>query len=464
MIEFYQPYNPETSLEFIPLTRSRKLPNGVNLHYKEAGSPENPCILLLHGLPSSSHYFKDIIPALASSRLNFHVIAPDLPGFGATQTPANFKFTFEKISHTLILFLNSVSIQNFSLFCVGEYGALVGFKLMPFKQDKITSLIIQNGSLFYDTRTNVDLLDLFDIQPKTPMEETSAQSLQPPSILKSCVKSRHNSITPSDSEDAESDLSSLPISRATSHVSFSGVINEYKLDGSNHLSITKTFSPTLASTAVSPTSAPDSKLDSKKPSYLDLTLASDNSPPQTAFYNHSNESFGSNFENEEAIFVPTKEPTMPSLETFKNLYTPYSKKDLISSHPSSLFGDNDYSDTSILDPLTYLLDWTVMTQTNGSMSCQIQSALYLDYLKNRANDRKLSVWLRTTEIPFLVIWGTDDPVSAGNEESICESYRRDVRNCKVEMIPKAGHFAVQIAPRQIIHILQKYFNKSSDDD
>ncbi len=99
--------------------------DGVNLFYREAGAPEQPTLVLLHGFPSSSHVYRNLIPALAD---RFHVIAPDYPGFGNSdaRSPRGFTYTFDRISELVEGLLAKLGVDRFGLF-IQDYGSPVGF-------------------------------------------------------------------------------------------------------------------------------------------------------------------------------------------------------------------------------------------------------------------------------------------------------------------------------------------------
>src|SRR5213079_826540 len=100
---------------------------GLEIFYREAGRPDAPTILLLHGFPSSSHMFRDLIPALADK---YHVVAPDYPGFGysAQPNPREFAYTFDHIAEVMEHFTERVGLARYSLY-VQDYGAPVGYLL-----------------------------------------------------------------------------------------------------------------------------------------------------------------------------------------------------------------------------------------------------------------------------------------------------------------------------------------------
>lgn len=119
---------------------------GVNVFYREAGSPENPALVLLHGYPSSSFMFRDLISALAD---RFHVIAPDYPGFGQSDAPAvaDFAYTFDHLADVTEKFLQALKLTRFSLY-VQDYGGPVGFRIAARHPEWITALIVQNANAY----------------------------------------------------------------------------------------------------------------------------------------------------------------------------------------------------------------------------------------------------------------------------------------------------------------------------
>lgn len=122
------------------------LPNGIRVFYREAGSAANPTILLLHGFPSSSHQYQKLIPILATK---YHVVAPDLPGFGFTEIPETleFKYTFANFATTVGSFLDTLKIEKFAVY-VFDYGAPTGFRLALERPTAVTAIITQNGNAY----------------------------------------------------------------------------------------------------------------------------------------------------------------------------------------------------------------------------------------------------------------------------------------------------------------------------
>lgn len=120
--------------------------DGINLFYREAGAPTAPSILLLHGFPTSSHMFRNLIPALAD---RYHVFAPDLPGFGFSDAPdrKQYRYTFDQLAKTIGAFVEKIGLSRFALY-VFDYGAPVGFRLALKHPDRITAVISQNGNAY----------------------------------------------------------------------------------------------------------------------------------------------------------------------------------------------------------------------------------------------------------------------------------------------------------------------------
>ncbi|HEX3942078.1 MAG TPA: alpha/beta hydrolase [Acidobacteriaceae bacterium] len=120
---------------------------GRKIFYREAGSKASPAIVLLHGFPSSSHMFRGLIPQLAE---NFHVIAPDYPGFGYSDAPdtGDFEYTFDNLaSHVEELLFGSLGLKKFSIY-VQDYGAPVGYRIASRHPDAIEGIVVQNGNAY----------------------------------------------------------------------------------------------------------------------------------------------------------------------------------------------------------------------------------------------------------------------------------------------------------------------------
>jgi pimeloyl-ACP methyl ester carboxylesterase len=119
---------------------------GLRIAYREAGSPNSPKLVLLHGFPASSHQYRNLIPALSDS---FHVVAPDYPGFGNSDMPdpARFPYTFDKLSEVIESFLRQKGFDHFGLF-VQDYGGPVGFRIVTRQAAWLDWLIIQNTNAY----------------------------------------------------------------------------------------------------------------------------------------------------------------------------------------------------------------------------------------------------------------------------------------------------------------------------
>jgi pimeloyl-ACP methyl ester carboxylesterase len=120
--------------------------DGFKVFYRQAGAANAPKLLLLHGFPSASHMFRDLIPLL-SDRL--HVVAPDLPGFGKSDMPArgSFQYTFDNLAAVIDRFTEVISLNKYALY-VFDYGAPTGFRLAVKHPERITGIISQNGNAY----------------------------------------------------------------------------------------------------------------------------------------------------------------------------------------------------------------------------------------------------------------------------------------------------------------------------
>src|SRR3954454_7836826 len=120
--------------------------DGVNIFYREAGPAQAPVVLLLHGFPTSSHMFRNLIPALAD---RYHVIAPDYPGYGQSDMPdrARFAYTFDRFGELVDGLLDQLGVKRYAMY-VMDYGAPVGFRLALKHPERVSVLIVQNGNAY----------------------------------------------------------------------------------------------------------------------------------------------------------------------------------------------------------------------------------------------------------------------------------------------------------------------------
>ena len=129
-----------------PVSFYKKNVDGLNIFYREAGDPKAPAIVLLHGFPTSSHMFRNLIPILAP---DYHVIAPDLPGFGFSDAldHKEFTYTFENVARVVGDFLDQLGMKRFAVY-VFDYGAPIGFRICLRYPDRVLAIISQNGNAY----------------------------------------------------------------------------------------------------------------------------------------------------------------------------------------------------------------------------------------------------------------------------------------------------------------------------
>jgi pimeloyl-ACP methyl ester carboxylesterase len=133
----------------IPLTSIHQVnADGVKVFYRAAGDPSAPVVLLLHGFPTSSFMFRELIPRLAD---RYRVIAPDLPGFGFTEVPAErkYKYSFESLANTIDAFARALGLNRYAIY-VFDYGAPTGLRLAMAHPERVTAIVSQNGNAYED--------------------------------------------------------------------------------------------------------------------------------------------------------------------------------------------------------------------------------------------------------------------------------------------------------------------------
>ncbi len=175
--------SPVTSLGGIPPNtvhyRTAKV-GDVDVFYREAGPKNAPVILLLHGFPTSSHMFRELIPQLAGS---FRLIAPDLPGFGLTKAPSreHYAYTFDNLAKTIDGFIDVLGLGKYALY-VFDYGAPTGFRLAAAHRQRVTAIITQNGNAYEDgLGSDKSLLERrFSEEPRCVAGHTDARSDERP--------------------------------------------------------------------------------------------------------------------------------------------------------------------------------------------------------------------------------------------------------------------------------------------
>ncbi len=120
--------------------------DGLDIAYREAGDPANPTVLLLHGFPTSSHMFRNLIPELAQ---NYHVIAPDYPGYGASDMPdaADYEYSFANTAAIITDLLDQKNVGDYAVYLM-DYGAPVGFRMFANDPERVSGFIIQNGNAY----------------------------------------------------------------------------------------------------------------------------------------------------------------------------------------------------------------------------------------------------------------------------------------------------------------------------
>jgi pimeloyl-ACP methyl ester carboxylesterase len=146
------------------------------IFYREAGDPNQTSLLLLHGFPSSSHMFRNLIPLLSD---RFHIVAPDLPGFGFSQSPprSQFKYTFDNLTKVVEAFTETIGLIRYALY-VFDYGAPVGFRLAVAHPERVTAIVSQNGNAYEEGLSDAwDPIRSYWAKPTTENRKTLRDAL-----------------------------------------------------------------------------------------------------------------------------------------------------------------------------------------------------------------------------------------------------------------------------------------------
>ena len=152
--------------------------DGIGIFYREAGNPKAPAILLLHGFPSSSHMYRNLIPLLAD---RYHVVAPDLPGFGFSDVPdrTQFKYTFDNLTRVMNHFTEVVGMDQYVIY-VFDYGGPIGFRMAVAHPERIAAIISQNGNAYEEHLSpGFDRLKRVWAEPTEAHRDTLRSSLMP---------------------------------------------------------------------------------------------------------------------------------------------------------------------------------------------------------------------------------------------------------------------------------------------
>lgn len=139
---------PDSRQEGVGVSYHFQQVGNVNVFYREAGDPSKPTILLLHGFPSSSVQFRELMPELMD---DYHLIAPDMPGFGQTDAPVKpfYAYTFDNLAKTMDAFIDSLGLKHFVMY-IFDYGAPVGMRLAMWHPERIDAIVSQNGNCYQE--------------------------------------------------------------------------------------------------------------------------------------------------------------------------------------------------------------------------------------------------------------------------------------------------------------------------
>ena len=157
--------------------------DGFEVFYREAGDPAKPTLLLLHGFPTSSHMFRDLIPLLAN---RFHLVAPDLPGFGLSALPSRdqFAYTFDNLAKVVDRFTEVIGLKQFAVY-IFDYGAPTGLRIAMAHPERITAIITQNGNAYKEGLSDGwNPIERYWREPTDANRQALHKMLTPKSILR----------------------------------------------------------------------------------------------------------------------------------------------------------------------------------------------------------------------------------------------------------------------------------------
>ena len=171
--------SPDLDHTHVPHTSIHRIEaDGVTVFYREAGAPDAPVVLLLHGFPTSSFQYRELIPRLAD---RYRVIAPDLPGFGFTEVPQerHYRYSFDALAHTVLAFTDALRLQRYALY-VFDYGAPTGFRLATARPERVTAIVSQNGNAYEEGLGDAWApIQRYWKEPSSANRETVRQALNP---------------------------------------------------------------------------------------------------------------------------------------------------------------------------------------------------------------------------------------------------------------------------------------------
>ncbi|WHT15707.1 alpha/beta hydrolase [Crossiella sp. CA-258035] len=198
-----------TALTLPRITHRHVEVDGLRIFYREAGPAEAPTLLLLHGFPTASHQFRRLFEALGS---DYHLVAPDLPGFGHSDTPdpAEFAYTFDRLAEVITGFVDALDLRRYALYLF-DYGAPVGFRLAEARPERVAGLVVQNGNAYHEGISAL-FQQVIDLRPEQPgaeellLREVSSGSLD----LQYLTGVRDRSLVDPDSPALDQRLLDLP--------------------------------------------------------------------------------------------------------------------------------------------------------------------------------------------------------------------------------------------------------------